>query len=506
MQKLACCKQSMTEDNDDKYFQPQLSKRRWAYLGIIVLTLQIVRNYSVMSSGQISNVYVVFFNATYEQVDWFTEIPFLVQSLASPFLAWFSHSQPRFLRLVCLVAAGCVATGYFFSTVALTNGKLLSVMLIGQIFQGLALTVADTIPSTFAIKWFPPAQVGTAIGLNIIGISGGTFIAGSIPPRVLQNPSKCSTQNDTLSSAQNCSKSVVETDIFILLKISGIFFAFSVASLVFLALFLTEGPPTPPSQAETLRSSASNNKEQANFGEFWSNSKRLLCDTSYMFISLSCGLQYHVFVVETIMMSQIVRSVANVSEKQINDYVAGGNVLMLFSGASACGALVMGRVIDSVHNHLAIARVAAFLSMLSSAGIVLGFHYLSMTGLYISIFAHGFFSRVVMVSAYEVIAQHTYPMNELFTACWLGGLQGWLTVVVGQVARVTFKFAGGEKTLIFVQTGGLIVSFFGICLIRPNYKRREANKELSKDEEDENSLLIENSEGKESHALLPARR
>jgi len=465
----ACCGNGETTSSYPLY------KRRWAYL-LLLATLQLPGGFSFVCFGQMSKIFVVFFQITYVEVDWLTlSINLSAIMLAVPFSLAVFYKWGG-LRRMCMTIGLCYSLGYICICASLAKSTLFPLAFVGQLLNGVASTLLLALPPIFAALWFPEEQVGTAIGVNVMSFYSGCVLGLTVPQSVLHFHAPNGTQNFT--------EYLVE-DRKMLACIFGSFVIVAILSTICIFLYVADRPPTPPTEAQAAKTA--NAAIDATSPTFWSyiqTVKSLLHNKTYLLGSVTFGILFQISTVEVTMTAQIFSQMFVGAKASYNASVIGGHIVAAFYLGSLVGSLVAAKLVDKYKRYKFIAVGSCLLSSVFSLGVLAGFVVNWIPLIFVGILLFGIISQPGLVAIYDVTTQETYPTDETFVSIWLTAIQNAFAIFFAEVGRALFLSSGGLAVLVF-QSAVLLVGTSLSGFFSPHNKRLnlQIEKEVSGSEE-----------------------
>jgi len=210
-------------------------------------TVAIIGGFIAVGYGQVSNIFVAFFRVNYLEVDWLTlglNVGLFVLTVPP---SWMMAS--KIFRFRILYIGACFTVGYSFLAVSVVNRLLFPYMVSGQILNTFAGAFISAAPTICAALWFTENQVGTAIGVTVMATHFGYILGFTIPTNILAQP----TRQENKTFANETSRSWFAED---KVKIGAMFASVVLMLLicdVFLYIYFTDRPPTPPTKAQELK-------------------------------------------------------------------------------------------------------------------------------------------------------------------------------------------------------------------------------------------------------------
>jgi len=185
---------------------------RWWVLCLIGVFSMLVRIFR-SSFGVVNDVYVSYFNVSYETVDWFSLIQFPGVTISSVILAMILFNKLLSSKILAVVMSGCLAFTSITLIIAYLHTYLYYVIFVGQFVLGISLVIVDPISASYATSWFPEHQIGIALNTKEIDAGMGCLLGYIIPSNLLLVPRKSNySSNSTLpmSSSQSIFEPIQE--------------------------------------------------------------------------------------------------------------------------------------------------------------------------------------------------------------------------------------------------------------------------------------------------------
>jgi len=478
--------QSDNQQKNDKT-RTKLYRRRWFFL-LTLSILSLMGGFNSVSWGQISNIFVAFFRVSYVQVDWLTlglnVGPFL---LTVP-LSWMMAS--KFLKFRMLYVGACFTgtVGYSFLVISVVRRSLFPLMISAQILNSFAGTVLVVSPTIFATLWFPENQVGTAIGATLMSTHLGSILGLTIPTNILVQP----TRQENKSFANETNRSWFAED---QIKLGAIFATMVLMFLVcdiFLFIFFTDRPPTPPTKAQQLKVESDQFSRFLSVKSYIDLVKTLLKNKNYILSCVAFGILNQANMVEITMLSQILRHDfdANVKIRRHADEI-GGYIMTVLSVSSLIGSIAGAKLVDRCKRYDVITILSFLLTLLSSVGLLFAFFFKSLPLWFVFTALYGFFRQPGIIAFFDVVTQETFPMDEMFVTIWLTWFLTFITIFFAEIGRVIFNAVGSFPVLIF-QSSCLLVGALLSCFMKLQNKRlnAETSSALPQAQVDERTALM----------------
>jgi len=164
----------------------------------------------------------------------------------------------------------------------------------------------------------------------------------------------------------------------------------------------------------------------------------------------------------------------------------GGYLLAVYTVGAGVRILVTGIIIDICKHYYILSNIASVLTFVSTIAFALAFRYANLPTLFLSHFFCGFGSKALIVVLYEIVTQHTYPMDEIFVSAWLTVFVGPVSIFIGEIGRVLFNSFGSLSVLVF-QSAFVFACAVMAALISPKASRLTINEYKMRECEEENN-------------------
>lgn len=441
----------------------QLYPIRWLFLAVAAL-FYLLFCYSSVSISQINNIFVLYFDVTYAAVDWGSIGQFAGASFATVFVSWLTFTKRLQFRRLVITVAILMCLSLSVKMAAFADTKLFALITVGQLLGGACLALQFPMNVALIMAWFPHEEVGTALGVFLFGGSAGDVLGTLLPSHVVRQP-------PTNATSKSDAWRTVDRNICLLLwAVPFILYFVSMLLMIWLA---ADYPPKPPTLVQKQDRKRSDVRPTSD--EFFSTCKQLVKNKNF-FIAITGGsIIYHLNTGEYTMMTQLMTKVLRDSTHNV-DVMSGYSISLLFCGA-VVGSLVGGKVVNISKRYKAQAVSAAILVVLSSAAVLVSYHYNSFLGIFVGNVMLGFFARLYVLALIEILTQTTYPINESFVITIFNGFGCLMSIVVAELGRLVYNNAGGFWMLLF-QTSFAILGVLFIALVTTTNKRLDAESVL----------------------------
>jgi len=319
-------------------------------------------------------------------------------------------------------------------------------MVSGQILNSIARAVISAAPTIFAALWFPENQVGTAIGAIAMSTHLGSILGLTVPTNILAQPTK--QENKTFANETNGSWFAEDQ-----IKLGAIFATMVLMFLVcnvFLFIYSTDRPPTPPTKAQELKIESDQFSAFLLLKAYIDLVKTLFKNKNYMLSCVAFGILNQSNMVEITMLSQILRHgfEANVNIRRHAD-VLGGYIMTVLSVSSLIGSIVGAKIVDRYKRYQVITVQSFLLGFAYSIGLLFAFFFKSLPMWFVFSALYGFFRQPGVIAFLDLVTQETYPMDEMFVTIWLIWFLTFINLFFGEIGRVILNAVGSSLSSFF---------------------------------------------------------
>ncbi|CAK8680409.1 unnamed protein product [Clavelina lepadiformis] len=438
---------------------------RWLIL--ILLTILAFQNgYAEISFGSVNDVYSYYFSVTHAETDWAIAGVYAGMLLAAPVMAWLNNSKLIAMRMATILFALTLLLSVLFIVIAIVARRLYILIIIGEVFNGIARALIYSLLAKFAVAWFPESQVGTAMGSVILAGNAGGIVGAIIPGIVLKRPNENYTINCTVKEQL---KSVwMDYNQPRMLAIYCPALAITAVLFIFVLILVPDLPPKPPTLAQAVKRLQTTSANLTD--NFFSATKKLFGEIRFVLVIVISGFVGRAYVVEASMLTELIREFSNLSTIEIAPNILGGYALTLCLAGWVLGTISGGKLLDKWKNYKFLFSTSSIATFLGCVGLALSVYFSSYSALCLTIFFFGWTFGINLITSYEIATQETYPMDELFVTLWLNGGQGAISMIAAGLARVMLNHLGGAAMLI-TQSATIAISFGLSLLLRLRYKR-----------------------------------
>ena len=189
--------------------------------------------------------------------------------------------------------------------------------------------------------------------------------------------------------------------------------------LVFTLLVISDFPKKkPPTVARALVRTQNKLRQSQyiykNFEKFINTSKSLIFDKVFFLAVLVCNIVLSLNELQRLLMGQIFRDVFIFRNYGSRVNAMTGYVLMVYEIGNFFGYLVSSLLLDYLKKHKLILYVALITNACSSIGLAVGQYYNNVVLIFVFIALFGFAVACCHIPIYDMILEHTYPVNPSF--------------------------------------------------------------------------------------------
>ncbi|XP_041352413.1 feline leukemia virus subgroup C receptor-related protein 2-like [Gigantopelta aegis] len=431
----------------------RLYKRRWLMLAIFSL-FSLSSAYQWIHLGIIGNIIVSYYNSSLPEdrfqqdtvIDWLS-LSYLVCYVPFIFPAMWLLDK-KGLKVNNVVGTVLNAVGAWLKCASLGTDRF-AVLMIGQIVCAVAEVFVVSIPPRLAAVWFGPKEVSTATSIGVFGNQVGVAIGFLLPPLLVPN----SQHLDVVSGG-----------------LSVMFYGGAVVCTVILLLMLIvyqKEPPLPPSRAQKLA------KQVLVQNNYLMSLKRLVSNPGFVLIAISYGINTGAFYAISILLNPMVLFYFQGEEQSVG--LIGLTIVL----TGICGAVVAGIWLDRTRTYKSTSTAIYFLAWAGMLAftVILYFNLGHIWLVFLTAGFLGFFMTGYLPVGYEFASEITYPESE-------GTSSGILTasaMFFGIVLTLGMRAMMNGVSILAANTFLTIALFVGgvmTALVKPDYRRQEAEKEI----------------------------
>jgi len=447
----------------------QVSAKRWVVLLCVVL-LTILYVFTILSFGPINNIVIAYFGITYAISDWIVLSSYIGGFFFFPIIAWYAYTERLNMKRLLLCCSIAFSLTCVCDILAFWKPNLFGLIILGQLFIGVVQSAYSSFPGTVATLWFPDNQIGMVTGIVTMGWNTGMLLSEFLLENILENPPAGRNNTEIATSEKNWflhDQRTVMT-LFIVLLICAL------TIFVTIAVTIPELPDQPPSIAQAAKRLRV--PPSVIFSQFLRKIKELLTDRVFVKIQLLIGITIQTFVLETLIMQELIKSILPLLTIKKPPSILTGYVLACRSVGDMIGSAIGGKLLDSFQRYRLQTIIGSGLAFVVIFGLFVSYYFASFIGLCLSMFLFGVSTYVSVPPLYDAMLQHTYPLNVITVSSIGGILRFCLTIAISEIGRLFLQFKGPLNVLIFhcaLQLAGFVLSFF----VKPTLNRSKQEYE-----------------------------
>ena len=426
---------------------------RWCFAMLMVPVIALL-DLTISAFGVVNNVYVMYFDLTFIQVDWFTMVQISGMILGSAVLAIFIFINPIQFRRQLMVMTTCEVFASACFIYAYAKPITFPLIYIGQFSIGISSALSVTAVTTFAVNWCSKTEIGTALSIRPFSLGIGSILGYIIPSHLFVSPANYNNSMRNVSFTNKTDKNWFENTQkrFLIFSVPFLFFCVGILIAQFILI--------PKTQTQLTKSNDNNCKDTSKkyFRKLTFNStKSFLLEIKIIIInrtqcllvfinSIRVGLYYIVI----LFMSEILRRTFSKQLHATKSNQIASYILCLFQVGYIAGSLASGLIYDKFNKPNLQINISNALTLFAIVGILLGIYFKSVIILMCFSIFLGFMYMVSYSVYFVIVLEHTRPSNESLVLdiiqmeSFFGGL------LVGQTARFILNSCGGSAVFIFV--------------------------------------------------------
>lgn len=441
---------------------------RWFFLSLFCFSM-ITTSFLVVGFGQVSDIYRLYLDRSYADIDWLALIQVTAGVVTAPVSAFLASANLIKLRNLAIVASLFTSIACF-SVLALSfDSGGYTIAVIGLFFNGVSMVVYRIIRPAFSFIWFPEHRTGTVIAVQMVASNVGLLLGYLVPSVVLPQPPESlnsSSVNITTGAWFN------ETSKDMLWMYSTLLVSVVTATIL-ISIFVTDLPVEPPTLAQAVKrklkpEDVSLSSTGVNFME---QSWKLMTDKTFILTSTIGAITLQTFRVETLMLSEIIHTdFGDTVSIFSNLNVLSGILMTIAMVGQMLGASLGGFLMDCLGNHKLQCIFGLISTVASSLIVVLGYCDKYWVVMLVGQFLYGIFTRFLNVAIHKVLMEHTYPTEELFVSSWGLAIESIVGVPIPLVGRwVHDDINDGPGVLIYMSGLHVIAALMGFFIKPKNH-------------------------------------
>ena len=449
-------------------------KYRW-YIALLMAPVIAIFDFLISSFGVVNNVYAIYFNLTYIQVDWFTLAQLFGTILTSVFLSCFIFKNCLRFRTQILLMTCCEVFTFSCLICAYAKPITFPLIYIGQFVIGLPTALGVTAVTIFAVKWCPKNEIGTAFSIRPLCYGVGSTLGYIIPSHVFVSPNTNNITNASLliEIDKNWFENTQKRFLIFSITFFFICFVLLIAQLLFV-------PEKPRRTGEVFNETCEAKKIEGcstlfkTLNNFFTAIKIIIKNRVHILITSIISIRIGVMYTLIILFSEILR---HIFEKRLGASFSNqiaSYILSLCQVGFTAGSFASGLIYDRLNKPKLQIIISNVLALVAIVGLLLGYHVESFVSLMFFSGLFGFMFFLTYSVYFAIVVEHNQPSDETLvvilmeTEACVGGL------LLGQTSRFILNYFGGIAVFIFI--GLLWVLLIGLSLfIKPKVNSENEN-------------------------------
>jgi len=485
----------MTEQRNE---ETKLYSIRW-FIIFLVGFVAIVSRTLRSSFGVVNDVYVSYFNISYELADWFTLI-MLPGCTISCVLFFILFTKSISIRNVAIMMSGSLSFTCICLIIAYVHMQFYPLILVGNFALGFVIAAIDLVSASYAINWFPEHQVGIALSANELGCSIGSLLGYIIPSNILLVPKQLNSTNITCSSITTQKPNTNQNLWFFTNQLRLIIFSsvlLTIVALIFLcfAIFMKDKPPLPPTKAQA-KVRLQSREHEAQSGLDKTQLLQLLRTVTFnkVFWQVIFILSTSIGACDTFVkmfMGEILKKlfIKIGDESSYNSF--SSLMLVCYEVGGIIGSILSGKIVDNFKNYHHQISVILAICLMSMISILLGYYFNSVVVLYVFYFSFGTCLGYLPTPSYEIVFQQFYPIDSGVLALMIRIVYSFINFTLGETPRWISNLlsSGIQVTVGLCMFILLSISFLTSLFLKPSYNRLAVNRNSEVLNEEETPIL-----------------
>ena len=465
--------------------ETKLYKIRWWIIFLIGFSAVLAR--ALRSSfGVVNDIYVAYFDVTYETVDWFTLIVLPGGAVSCVIYFALLISDAISTKQLAILMSGCFTFTCVCLIIAYVYAKLYPLIFVGNFVLGFVISALDPITASYAISWFPEHQIGIALGSNEIGANMGSLLGYIIPSNLLLVPNQSNSSQKVVctSTPQNQSSDHewISKDKVRLIVFSSVLLAFATLILISFTIFMKSKPPLPPTQAQAkVRKQscqeAPDKLDKKQLRKIFHLFKSVMADKLFLqsvfILSVAVG---GCTTIGKVLMAEVFRKFF-LELGFTNSYNSmSGSVLVCYESGSVLGSILSGKIVDNFKNYHQQVSIVLACSVISVVSLLLGYHFGNSFVVFLFNFTYGISIGYLPTPLFEIVFQHFYPVETGVLSLIIRILSSLSGLCFGETSRLIANWFGDGMAVLIYLIAILSISFTISLFLKPNYNRLAANR------------------------------
>ena len=467
-------------EREERNREIKLYNTRWWIISLIGFVAILARTLS-SSFGVVNDVYVAYFNVSYEVVDWFTLIIQSGSAFSCIVIFVFLYSKTFSIRQLALLMTVCLA----FTSVCLVTAyifpKSFPLAFVGNFALGFVIAALDPVTASYAVNWFPEHQIGIALGANEIGANTGSLLGYIIPSNLLLAPNELNSSTNVVwpitSPISSLDQEWLSRNKMRLIIFSSVFLTNSILIIIIFSIFMKSKPPLPPTNAQLKVRLQSNEEEQTKLEKkqlkkIFQLFKSVTLDRVFLQVMFvlsvavgGCNTVAKVFFAELFR-----KLLIELGYKSSYNSISG-LLLMCYECGSIFGSILSGKFVDHFKNYHQQISIVLGCCVLSTTFILLGSFFESIAAVFVFNFTFGMCLGYLPTPSYEIVLQHYYPLDSGVLSIMMRMLFSLIVLCLGEIPRLISNLLPGGMAVYIYMIIIQLLSFFLSLFLKPNYNR-----------------------------------
>ncbi|CAH0552804.1 unnamed protein product [Brassicogethes aeneus] len=419
-------------------------KSRW-YILLLYILYTTIGQFQWVEYTIIANIVMRYYNVGPSTVDW-TALVFMVvyPIFIIPALLIIDKLGLRVASII-----GCLGTaiGVYIKLFSVGH-NLFYLVIIGQVFVGIAQLIILPLPPKLAVTWFAEKEVSTACSLGVFGLQLGAALGFILPSTLVKN------HDDLEMVGEN-----LKTMCWVLaIAITPI--------LIALIFYFPPNPKCPPNNIQ--------NDDKFSLSNFFGSLQYLFTNGAFVMHLAASSISIGTY---TVMGSLLNLFVLQYFENAQEDAGRMG-LVMIISGA--IGTPIIGKFLDKTRKFKESCFISMIFQIIGMILLICALEYKNKILVYASFAILGLFLNTYLPACIEFATELTYPTAESTTT----GIVYAMSQTLGFGATIAislFSIEYGAFWALIIITAFLALGSI-LTLVTPNTLKRQAcfnNKNLT---------------------------
>ncbi|GFS09246.1 feline leukemia virus subgroup C receptor-related protein 2 [Elysia marginata] len=322
-------------------------------------------------------------------------------------------------------------------------------LMFAQTICAIAQVFVLGIPARLAAVWFGPDEVSTATSIGVFGNQVGVAVGFFLPPILVPN-------SDSLDSLSG--------DFQVMFYLGA---ALTTALLILILLLFRDKPPHPPSRAQQLA------VEAATHENYLQSLLRLVKNKGFVILTVAYGINTGSFYgISTLLNAIILRYFENEERN-------AGRIGLTIVLSGIAGAVLAGIWLDKTKKFKETTTGIYLLSLVGALAFTFTLDLDKIWIVFLTAGSLGFFMTGYLPVGFEFAAEITFPESE-GTSSGLLNASAQIFGIIFTLGMRAFMEEFNVLTANITMCGALLVGGVMTSLIKADYRRQEAGKEVAK--------------------------